>query len=314
MAENFSNGAQTTLNGAMDNVQTTATLTSASGWPTAPFRALISTEGGNVDEIILVGARSGTSLTSITRAAEAIADGSQVAVAHSSGATITQVLTASGVTNRRQFPLDRYNIDATYGDDFTASSLSGIWTRRTYTSGDETYQQGIDATFMRVALTTHAAAGTGYLQSSSSDGTYAMKFIIRNFAISNWGVALVDSNGTGVVATYFNSPAAFLLLQLTTYSTYGGNYVEAGYSGASPNVSLFLTDVPIGQRPIWLYVRKSGTSCFVAVSLDGEIWGPESSAFTWAGTMNRVGMLNGPLGTSVASQGVVDIDWFNKIA
>src|SRR6185369_5860169 len=97
MAENLTNGATTTLNGAMDNSQTTATLTSASGWPAAPFRALITHEGSNTDEIILVGAISGTSLSSITRAAEAIADGTQAASAHASGATITQVLTVGGV-------------------------------------------------------------------------------------------------------------------------------------------------------------------------------------------------------------------------
>lgn len=97
MAENYSNGAQTTLNGAINNSQTTATLTSASGWPAAPFRALISGEGGNTDELIYVGARSGTALSSITRAAEAIADGTQSAQAHSSGALITQVYTAEAV-------------------------------------------------------------------------------------------------------------------------------------------------------------------------------------------------------------------------
>lgn len=96
--ENFSNGSQTTLNGAVNNSQTTGTLTSASGWPAAPFRALITAEGGNTDEIIYVGGRSGTSLTGIIRAVEPIADGTQVAQAHSSGATITQVLTAAAVT------------------------------------------------------------------------------------------------------------------------------------------------------------------------------------------------------------------------
>lgn len=96
MSENLSNGFTTTLNGAINNSQTTATLTSATGCPTAPFRLLIRAEGGNVDEIILVTASSGTSITVMTRAAEAIADGTQVAVAHSSGATVTQVYT-SGV-------------------------------------------------------------------------------------------------------------------------------------------------------------------------------------------------------------------------
>lgn len=97
MAENFTNGAQTTLNGAINGSDTTLTLTSASGWPEAPFRAALGPNASTVTEIIYVGARSGTSCSQIVRAVEPVADGTQTGQSHSSGAYITHVLTSKGL-------------------------------------------------------------------------------------------------------------------------------------------------------------------------------------------------------------------------
>lgn len=96
MAEQFSNNAQTTLNGAITNVASTLIVTSATGFPTSGnFRILIKAEGANTDEICTVTAVSGTTFT-ISRASEATA-GVQSASAHGSGATIAHVLTAASV-------------------------------------------------------------------------------------------------------------------------------------------------------------------------------------------------------------------------
>lgn len=98
MVEQFSNKARTTLNGAIDNSQTSITVTSATGFPTSgDFRIVVVAEGGNTDEIMTVTAVSGTTWT-VTRASESIS-GVQSASAHSSGATVSHVLTAGALNN-----------------------------------------------------------------------------------------------------------------------------------------------------------------------------------------------------------------------
>jgi hypothetical protein len=212
-------------------------------------------------------------------------------------------------------PLDGIALDGTIGDHFTEAALNARWTRRGFVGGAEQYQLGAKGTFMRAALAGRGN-GDGWLQPATADGTYACKFIARNGPVG-FSLALVDAAGSGVALQYYNaSPNSFNLETLTTYSTYGGTYVEAGYNGAAPNVNLVTPDPTVAGRPIWLAVRKAGGSCFASYSLDGEIWSPESSALAWAGTMNRVGLLLGPLGDvdGANGQGFVDIDWFNKVA
>lgn len=232
--------------------------------------------------------------------------------------TTAVVVTIPGGGGSAYPPLDQYSIDGTYGDHFTAASLSGSWTRRNFTSGAESYQQGPNSTYMRIAFTGRAV-GDGYFRTApAGDWTFAMAFVPRFYdaiAAKLFGIAVVDTAGTGVWLAYGNgSPAAFDLLQLTTYTTYGGNYVEAGYNGANPNVSYVSPpDVPSMHRKMWLRLRKSGTNYYGSFSLDGELWGVESSALAWAGTVDRVGFIYGPLSTGTLTNGYVDMDWFNKI-
>lgn len=222
------------------------------------------------------------------------------------------------VLSTSRYPLDRYAIDTTYGTHFDTGALPGIFTRRNFTSGAESYQQGPDATYMRIAFNGRAV-GDGYFESApAGDWTFATAFIPRFYdavAARLFGIAVVDTAGTGVWLSYGNgSPQAFDLLQLTTYTTYGGSYVEAGYNGASPNISYMSNDVPSMHRKMWLSLRKSGTNYYASFSLDGELWGVESSALSWAGTVDRIGLLYGPLSGSTLTNGYVDMDWFNKIA
>lgn len=88
MAEQFSNRAQTTLNGGISNVTETIIVTSASAFPASGnFRILIDSE------IILVTSVAGNTFTCTGgRGAE-----STTAAAHSNGATVTHVLTAGAL-------------------------------------------------------------------------------------------------------------------------------------------------------------------------------------------------------------------------
>lgn len=86
MAEQFSNNASSTLNGAIDNDDTSLVVTSASSFPTTGnFRIRID------DEIMLVTAVSGTTFT-VTRAVEGTS-----AASHSNGADVRHVLTAAAL-------------------------------------------------------------------------------------------------------------------------------------------------------------------------------------------------------------------------
>lgn len=94
--ESLSNRHKTTLVGASNSVQTTATIASATNAPLAPYRIVVHDAGApdSNREIMLVGARSGTSLSTITRGVEDTAS-----VAHASGSTVAHVLTARGAAN-----------------------------------------------------------------------------------------------------------------------------------------------------------------------------------------------------------------------
>lgn len=84
MPKQFTNNAQDTLDGAITNASSSLALNSASEFPTSgTFHILIDSE------IILVGSVSGATFSSLTRGAEGT-----TAASHSSGATVTLIVTA----------------------------------------------------------------------------------------------------------------------------------------------------------------------------------------------------------------------------
>lgn len=94
MTENFANRYQTTLSAGVTSGALSGIVTSVTGIPTVPFRAIISAESNNADEIVLVTNVASSTLT-WTRAAEPIA-GVQTPSAHKSGATFTAIVSATG--------------------------------------------------------------------------------------------------------------------------------------------------------------------------------------------------------------------------
>lgn len=214
---------------------------------------------------------------------------------------------SSGANASHPMPLDSYTLDGTYGDDFTSASLAGIWTRRNFTSGAETRQFGPKATYMRIS-TSGRAAGDGYFQTApGGDWTFAMASVQRipSSDFNSFGVAVVDSSGNGAVAAWYDSPLAMLSEGVTTYSSYSGAFGQTTTRYGSFTINLR------GEQKQWIYLRKSGTNYYAAFSLDGEVWSDESSALSWGGTVDRVGMLLAPLSSIPA---IIDVDWFNKIA
>ena len=95
MIRQFADRAVTTLNGALSDSVTAFTLLSDTGFPAAPFDVKID------NELLLVGARAGTTCSSVSRA-----QGDTVAAAHDNGATIRHVITAAAL--RGLLPVVRY--------------------------------------------------------------------------------------------------------------------------------------------------------------------------------------------------------------
>lgn len=96
MSEQLANRVKTTLNGAIDNDDTSAIITSATGFPSiGNFRILI--QDSEFDEtnaeLCLVTARSGTTLT-VTRGQEGTSG-----VSHAGGSFVAIVLTKSALEN-----------------------------------------------------------------------------------------------------------------------------------------------------------------------------------------------------------------------
>jgi hypothetical protein len=322
--------------GGMANPMTTAADLIVGGTAGAPARLAKGTSGQvlTVDPTtaLLVWATPGGGSVPVTTKGDLF--GYSTAGARVPVGTNGQVLTADsaealglkwaaaggGALAAHPMPLDSYAIDGTYGDDFTAASLGGIWTRRNYVSGAEAYRVGPATTYLRIA-NAGRAAGDGYFQTISGslpDGIYAMAYIPRfyNSGAPAFGIAILDTNGTGVAIDFYSGPNTLLLIGLTTYTSYSGNYRQIGATGANPNQTIFPGYWPT-ERKVWVYLRKAGTDYYCAASLDGETWSPESGAYSWAGTPAKIGMFQAPLGIVTTGAGLgtyCDVDWFNKIA
>jgi len=217
---------------------------------------------------------------------------------------------ASGVAPTHLYPLDQYALNGTYGDDFTGAALSGIWTRRNFTSGAETYQLGPTGSFMRIAFTGRAV-GDGYFQTApAGDWTFMMSWVSRYFGatLPTWGIACINSVGTGIATKIaVVTGNAFILGGVTTYTTYSGAFQQ------NPAENILGGSYGWDQRKTWVYLRKSGTNYYAAYSLNGETWGQETPAFSSAITVDRIGMFVHPQ-SAIVTTAQVDVDLFNKIA
>lgn len=111
MTEQLNNSSSTTLSAAITTTDaTTATVTNGTLFPSSGnFRILVDTE------LMLVGARSGNNLSSITRGIEGT-----TAATHSNGATVTHLLTKAGLD---QYLTENYSVAIELGyTQFTSNA------------------------------------------------------------------------------------------------------------------------------------------------------------------------------------------------
>jgi hypothetical protein len=190
-------------------------------------------------------------------------------------------------------------LDATYGDEFTASSLDAKWSRGgNATSGQESFQVDSSPTKTWMRWDRTGGAG-GYLYQTAPAGDFSLVMRLSQVAGSACmlGPCIVNSSGDGVMATMYTSPDSVLVIDIAAMA-YNSNFAQG------KNMS---TAVHGDDMPYWLRLRKSSTNYFAAVSFNGEKWQPETSVLTKSFTVARIGFgaaFNGAL---------VDVDVFNLV-
>lgn len=163
-------------------------------------------------------------------------------------------------------------VAGTYGDEFEYTSvdaLNAVWTPRSGTS--------VAVNGSSVSLRHDATAGRGILRDATafaSDFEYAV--LLQTHAIGATPV-VVDSSGNGIG---FELDAGTILYGMTvTAYNYGGDLSNTSY-----------TNYTNDALPVWLAIRKSGTSYRLRASLDGTAWTTVCTS-TKTFTVDRVGVL-----------------------
>lgn len=171
-------------------------------------------------------------------------------------------------------------VSATYGDDFTGSSLAAKWTRVGFLSSEETYQT--DGGSMMTWAGTRGSNSYYYQSAPAGDfsAVFAGKATVSGSTML--GALILDGSGNGVFGGYYNASPDAPIIGSVSAGAYGGSFVqETGGVGGSTAFN--------GTTEFWLKVRKSGGNYYLATSTDGSAWLGETTALAWAGTPARIG-------------------------
>ena len=251
--EQFANDYATTLDGGIAYDDATLTLASATGAPAAPFRVRIE------DELILVGARTTTACSSLTRGVEGT-----TAAGHLTGVAVTHVLTAAGLeTVRGVIVQDEGSPLATTGTtlNFTGGGVvaSGSGTTKTIAISGASVADILD-------LPT-AEDDTALVL--APDGTGGVEF--RAEAGGGGGLILLEQHTAANSAT----------LDFTTFisSTYDTYHIEVVDISPVSNAVNFLVQVGTGGGPTWDTGNNYESAAFErTTSGNSHGWNAESGA------------------------------------
>lgn len=194
--------------------------------------------------------------------------------------------------------LDQTTLHATYGDDFEGANLDAKWTRRNIVAGDELYQQG-GGSLLEVNMRTGATVDRYYFQPiPAGDFSIDFSFALWSTGAVFVGPAIVDSAGNGVQAIIYNSPNAVLIVGLTAYQYNGGN-ASFFYAGGSRFN---------WQDPLWIRLRKAGSTCYARMSANGKVWMPEGVSYPAPASPDRIGF-----GKSLGTDSMLWVERFNVL-
>lgn len=261
-ARNYSNTAVVTTETSLSGTAgTTLTLASATGWPAAPFTAVVEPGTANA-EVILVGARTTTSCSSITRGY----DGT-TAVTHGSGSVIAHEIPA----------IDPSEANAHVNASAAVHGLAGtvVGTTDTQTLTNKTFA-GASNTFTMPScglyLNANAVTGTGWNKAAFAAGTEEWDNAAMHDTVTNnsritfttagiymvvWRYNLESSVQTGAQIR-FNGAAA----PTNSNGRYGAGSA-AGSSWVTPSAAADIFQVALNDY-VELYTANSTSSTATA--------------------------------------------------
>lgn len=293
---NFSNSAApTTLSGAITAAATSMTVAAASNYPAAPFCVRVDTE------IILVGAKSGVSWSSLTRGY----DGS-VAAAHSNGAAVTHVAVAADFRRQWIDPLTYDDTPTVYDDEFDDDDASG-WSDVTPT-GTATWTEAMG---LRSVLFTSQSANDCAASIMSINGLAYPLYVVTATRLL---APHADFSMFGPLFTNGTTSAAGAIWLMPHYdNTNPGRLLYSLRSGTLANIStthwsadgLVLHGMHLWQRIDWV-ATNTWRAWF---SPDGVSWtsvGQGLQSFTMSPTYFGLGVSTWGTGSTISRVATFD--------
>lgn len=239
MAETFANNATGVLNATITSGATSLVLNSGQGaaFPSSGnFRILIESE------IILVGARSGDTLSSLTRGQEGTA-----AAGHNAGVSVTHILTASALGIFAQSPV-------LLGVQFFTSS--GTYTP---TAGTKCVYVECIGAGGGSGGTAATAAGQATAAGGGGGGAYAAKLLTSNFSGKSYTIGAAGA--AGAAGNNAGGTGGDTLFDSTVVVAKGG-----GGGGGSPVTAVVAATGAIGPPGL-------ASGCTGDVKIDGSSGG-----------------------------------------
>lgn len=233
MAEQYANNPTpaATLGSGINNSVTSLSISSATGFPASgTFRIRID------DEIIIVGAISGTTLSTLTRGAEGTTGAS-----HSSGAAVNIVLTASGV-------LKRSGVYVTAGGEYFAGPVLGKVTLpapqlTTWINQDSSTVSSVAPGSLHFVF--NSANLTGFFTGSYPATPYTLTVLMSTptTPATNYSAGLAVTDGTKITMLFVGTGGTPLLrvLNFNSFSSFNATAYQETWV-AAPLVYLQLND------------------------------------------------------------------------
>lgn len=254
---NYSNTAAiTTLNGGITDTATSLVVTSASGYPTVPFTIRVE------EEIILVGAKSGTTFSSLTRAF----DGT-TAVAHSNGVDVEHRAIANDFSFRHIDPVaDKTRVHA-FNDHFDDDSRDAAWTEITPT-GTAVWTESGDLISAKVKTQTSNDVCGLMKTIGALSYPIVLTTAIRMLSVPNYGMSgLIFSNGVTSTSN---------VIWAMTYHDTSAGVLHSFRTGTFTNISAtIITERRMALVGPYLYQRfiwRATNLWSLEVSPDGVSW------------------------------------------
>lgn len=244
----------TALNGAITAVATTLYVQNSTGYPIAPFSVQLE------NEVILVGAKSGNTFSSLTRGFDGTA-----ASAHADATEVEHVAIADDFNHRWQELILSKPREA-WDDEFDTDAVDSAWSTRTV-SGSATWTQanGVLSAIYEDQTAAHMA---GLMKPVSVASPITLETGVRLFGPKTsyliGGLVLSDgvSNSSNVAMAYVKDTAGVLSVNQA--------------SGLQNAISVEDTlNVTVGPS-LWLYMRLRWT----ATNTFHSQWSPDGTTWT----------------------------------